>query len=437
MSAASAELPPEPPWMALQRSRAHQIALATVIIYITLYAFESPVRYALSLAHLDSAILVRDLLILGPLTLIACQQWLERRLQPVFWIFAIFLTIGSVISYSNFGELRLAAVGSKMMLNVLLGMVTMGFVVLPGPKLSRYLMALWILTLTGLVLEKFFVKFPWVGVKAVVAGVQVEISRDWQMAQSSQQRVGGFTKESISAACLLGQLAPVVAWRLRSYLLRIAVLIATLVGIYLTTQKGAIIALFLVMAAMAAPQKIRLPMLRLLTVFSVLMVVGLPVFTNGLTLEQGHGGVFSVTSFAERIDDTWPKGFDWIHRYEVFPFGIGVGGIGASLIVLAIQAEHLPDNMFILLYAFFGVPCFLFFGSIVYGVIRSVRLPPEIAGPALSVLSFNLLYGTVVTLVEDQVGAFFLGSALGVLVYAAPMVQRRIAGFPASKSVVV
>ena len=88
-------------------------------------------------------------------------------------------------------------------------------------------------------------------------------------------------------------------------------------------------------------------------------------------------------------------------------------------------AQHYPDNIFLLLYAFFGMFSLLLFGWIGYAAIRSINIDPEVAAPALAVLAFNLLYGIVVTVLEDQAGALLLGSSVGVLLYASRVLRTR------------
>ena len=209
----------------------------------------------------------------------------------------------------------------------------------------------------------------------------------------------------------------------RSYLVRLAMLLATLGAIYLTTQKGALIGFTLVAAAILAPAKWRLPSLRLLTLLAVILDIGLPLWTNGTFVEQGSGGVFSMASFAMRIVDQWPRTLDWIDKWQLFPFGVGLGGVGGAMQFLGNVEPLYADNVFLLLYSFFGIPSLALFGWVVYGTVRSLSLDPEIAAPALAMLAFGLLYGVVVSLVEDPAAALFTMSGLGLLLHA-----RRIPG---------
>ena len=67
------------------------------------------------------------------------------------------------------------------------------------------------------------------------------------------------------------------------------------------------------------------------------------------------GGVFSFTSFDMRIVRTWPEAWEWILHNEVFPFGVGLGGIGGAQRFYAANFFNPSDNLFIFLYANFGL----------------------------------------------------------------------------------
>ena len=210
----------------------------------------------------------------------------------------------------------------------------------------------------------------------------------------------------------------------RRYLLRVGMVVVTMGAAYLTTQKGALIAFALVGMASCTTSNLRRPLLALLLILGVVFDVGLPFYTNGLFMEQGKGGVFSATSFAGRITETWPKTLEWIDKHETFPLGVGMGGIGAAQQPFDNAAQHYPDNMFLLTYSYFGLPSLLFFGLFVYAAVRTARVDPKIAEPALAVAGFMLLYGIVVSIFEDQASSLYMSSALGVLL-SAPLLRDR------------
>ena len=82
--------------------------------------------------------------------------------------------------------------------------------------------------------------------------------------------------------------------------------------------------------------------------------IALPLFTSGL-LVVDSGGVFSFASFAMRISDTWPDAWRGSCNNQVFPFGVGLGGIGGAQRFFAENFFNPSDNLFIFIYANFGV----------------------------------------------------------------------------------
>ena len=388
------------------------------VVYISLYALEAPIRYGLYFVHMSNLIVSRDLLMWVPVLLIAGRGVLRRDLHPAFLVFGAFVGIGSVVSILNFGTVTPAAFAVKILLNSLYGLVAGSMLVIPSKALGRYLLILWMVTVAALVLEKYAVSYPWVGLHDTIAGVDVELSRDWQIDDPGSKRVGGLTRSSIQAAVLVSELALVSVFLIRPYIIRLAILAATIGSIYLTTQKGALIGFTLVSAAILGPPKWRLPSLRILTLLAVILDIGLPLGTNGMFVAQGNGGVFSGASFALRIVDAWPKTLEWIDRWQLFPLGVGLGGAGLGLQFLGNIEPLYTDNVFLLLYSFFGIPSLALFGWVIYGVVRSLSLDPEIAAPGLAILAFGLLYGVVVSLVEDPACALFTLAGLGLLLQA-------------------
>ena len=73
-------------------------------------------------------------------------------------------------------------------------------------------------------------------------------------------------------------------------------------------------------------------------------------------------GVFSFSSFYQRIEEMWPQAWRWIHYHEAFPFGVGLGGISGAQRLYALNDMNAADNMFILMYAYFGVMSFVYLG---------------------------------------------------------------------------
>ena len=161
------------------------------VVYISIYTLELPIRYGLYFVHLSNLIVFRDLLMWIPVLLIAGRAVLRRDLHPAFLVFGAFVGVGSIVSILNFRTVTLAAFAVKVLLNSLFGLVAGNMLVIPNKTLGRYLLLLWLVTVVALVLEKYALTYPWVGMHDTIAGVDVSLTYDWQIDDPFSKRVGG------------------------------------------------------------------------------------------------------------------------------------------------------------------------------------------------------------------------------------------------------
>jgi hypothetical protein len=383
-------------------------------IYICCYAFEAPIRYALYLYGYDNLILLRDGLILGPLVILMAAQALRLRIHPAFFVAGALLAFHGLVLVGTIGDLGAVAYAMKMMANVLFGFFLAGLLIAPGKKMLVFLIAIWLATIVGLLLDKFVFAFPWVGISTTVGDLTVNVARDWEIQDTLARRVGGFTRSSISAAIIVPLLAIVIMGQCRVWLLRGFVAVASLGAAILTTQKGAIIALTPIAGILCLPPSWRPTLLRLSCVTFLLAAVSIPFLTLSLHIPHGNG-VFSAESIYLRIAYTWPRAWQWIMHHQMLFFGVGLGGLGGPQRLYAPENFNPADNFFILMYAYFGVFAVLYLLLVCILALRQVTGSKERATIAVALLAFVFGYGTVLSIIEDQAAALFLGAALGVL----------------------
>jgi hypothetical protein len=382
--------------------------------YLLIYAFEGAIRYGLYNVGLDNAILLRDALIMAPLAvLLACQAF-RIRIHPAFFIFACIVALHGMIAVLNLRTTVPAIYGTKLLINLLFGFIAARQLTQPGKRLLGLFALIWLFSVGGVILDKFVYTFPWMGLETHIGGIQVDVSRGWDIDSGFEKRAAGFSRSSISAAMLLPTLALVIAPRVTSWLVRAALLAVTVAVVALTTQKGALIAIAAVSMILCAPAWSRYRLLCAACLAFALIDVALPLVTGGL-LVGDSGGVFSFTSFNLRIVRTWPEAWEWILHHEVFPFGVGLGGIGGAQRFYAANFFNPSDNFFVFLYANFGLMGIVYLAWI---SCRGLGLPRENRAAAiapLAVLAFNLAYGAALSMLEDQVSALFIGAATGML----------------------
>lgn len=389
----------------------------SAILYVAIYAGEGAVRYGLyNLGH-DDAILLRDLLLVLPLTLLFAAQSLRGQLHPAFRAFAAIVAVHGAIATLNLGGSVPAIYGTKLLINPLFGFLSAQQLTRPARRTLLIFGLIWTITLTGVVLDKFVYTFPWTGLETHIGGIKVDVSRGWDIDDSFEKRAAGFSRSSISAAMLLPVLALVIAPRIRSFVIRAVLLALTVGAVILTTQKGSVVALAAVACVLCLPKWSRYRLLCLACMMFALLDVTLPLVTAGLLMPQA-GGVFSFSSFAMRITLTWPDAWNWIANHEVFPFGVGLGGIGGAQRFYAADFFNPSDNLFVYLYANFGLLGLVYLAWVTALGPRLPRAVREEAIPALAVLAFLLGYGAALSMLEDQIAGLFLGAAAGMLWHA-------------------
>jgi hypothetical protein len=389
----------------------------SAIVYVLIYACEGAVRYGLYNVGHDDAILLRDLLVVLPLALLFATQALRGHIHPAFAAFAGIVALHGAIATFNLGTYVPAVYGAKLLVNVLFGFLAGRQLVRPDRRTLTIFALIWLITITGVALDKFVYTFPWTGLSTHVGGIQVDVSRGWDIEDTFEKRAAGFSRSSISAAMLLPVLAAILAPRIRSFVIRFVMLALTVGGVFLTTQKGSVVAIAAVAFILCLPKWSRYSLLSFACMAFALLDVALPLVTSGLLMPQS-GGVFSFGSFAMRIALTWPEAWQWIANHDVFPFGVGLGGIGGAQRFYAADFFNPSDNFFVYLYANFGLLSLIY---IAWATSLAPRLPRparDDAIGALGVLAFMFGYGAALSILEDQIAALFLGAAVGMLWHA-------------------
>jgi hypothetical protein len=384
------------------------------VTYLGIYTLEAPVRYGLYLAGKDSFILLRDGLMLGPLVVLGAAQATRTRLHPAFWAAGVLMAFHGLVLVGTEGSLLGAAYGAKILMNLLFGFFAASLLTAPSGWVLKAFALFWVLILIGALLDKFVMVFPWTGMETVVGDLSVDVSKDWQISDPFARRVAGFTRSSIAVAAVLPCLSIVLMCRLKSLWARAAIALPGLAGVFLSTQKGSLIAFLPIAAILCLPAAFRIVWLRICFIVFLVLAAGLPLFTHGLSLDHGRG-VFSMESLYLRIVYTWPDAWAWIEHHQMMWFGVGLGGIGGPQRLYAPDQFNPTDNIALLLYAYFGLFAVLYVAFIVRLAFRPVTGEASRVEPALAILAFAFGYGIVLSLIEDQSACLFLGAALGTL----------------------
>jgi hypothetical protein len=385
----------------------------SLVIYLLFYVFEGLIRYGFHLVGADSMIFMRDAVLLFPLVLLFIQQFFKREVHPAFIIFMLVILLHGLVMMLNIGSLMAVMYSTKMLMTLLAGALLANRLFRPSRAVVLLLALVWLVSMAGIALDKYFVTFPWMGMETTINDIKVEISRDWQIS-GEDKRAGGFMRSSINAATVMPLLAFILMFNLRWRFLRFLVAVLTVPALFWTTQKGPLIAYLLTLLLLGLSPRKPIFLLRLGVLSMLVLLVGLPIVLSGAVMPPAEG-VFSFSSFYQRIEEMWPQAWRWIHYHEAFPFGVGLGGISGAQRLYALYDMNAADNMFILMYAYFGVMSFVYlaFIGIVAAKIRSNGSSQ--AAHALATLMYLLGYGCVISLLEDQMASLFLGASLAWL----------------------
>jgi hypothetical protein len=383
------------------------------LLYLSIYAFEGPIRYALFNIGRSDAILLGDGLMILPVVLLLLKQAFRFRVHPAFFIFAGIVLLHGVLSTANLHTPLPAVYGALLLLNILFGFIGARQVMRPSKAVLWILTLIWLASIIGVALDKFVYTMPWTGLEPHIGGITVDASADRDIT-GFEKRAAGFFGSSISAAVLVPILALLLAARTRSWLIRSFILGVTVAAVFLTTQKGSIIAIATVGLVMLAPSRMRYTLLCAACVGFAALDVALPLVTAGLVITD-NGGLFGFGSLRMGIMQTWPEAWKWIADNEIFPFGVGLGGIGGAQRFYAEDFFNPSDNVFVFLYANFGLLGALY---LAWAASQGLRLPEKIrpaAIGALAILAFNLGYGAALSLLDDQMATLFIGASIGML----------------------
>jgi hypothetical protein len=339
---------------------------------------------------------------------------LNLRMPTILLVSGVLLAFHAVVLIGTVGSFKGAAYGVKIMVNLVFGLLLAGMLIAPSRKTFRFLLLIWLVMILGVLLDKFVLTFPWTGIKTIVGDLNVDVSKDWEVQDTVARRVAGFTRSSICIAVFMPPLTIVMMSHLRQWLPRLILGAGAFGAVVLSTQKGSIIAFAPVLGILLLPAAMRLVLLRVACLGFMAMAVALPVLTYGLHMNHGTG-VFSTESIYLRIAYTWPQAWDWIGRHQMLLFGVGLGGIGGPQRIYAPNWFNPADNVFILMYAYFGIFAFAYLFVVLKLVLRPVTGDRDRVVTAIAVLAFCFGYGAVLSVLEDQSAPLFIGTALGVL----------------------
>lgn len=386
------------------------LVYSCLAVYLSFYLFEGPIRYVFNMVGADFLIFMRDIVMIVPLlAVIFTKQLINRKVHIAFIIFALVIIGHGFVSYMNLRNPFVIIYCTKMLMSLLIGAIIAPYIMQPDERVVKVLFVFWLVTLVAVFLDKYYVEYPWTGLETQIGDISVEISRDW-MVSGADKRAAGLMRSSINAAIIIPFLALILIFNIESALPRLGIIFFTNLMLYWTTQKASIMAFFVISVILILTYRRPILTLKFAISSALLLMILVPIVLPQFDMPNADG-VFSLGSFYMRIEEVWPEAWNWILRHQIPPFGVGLGGIGGAQRFYDIRSFNPADNMFIFLYAYFGIFSFLYMGWLWIACMRvKSRVTPDMA-MAMCMILFIFFYGIALTMIEDQMASLFLGAA--------------------------
>jgi hypothetical protein len=259
------------------------------------------------------------------------------------------------------------------------------------------------------VMINYFIKFPWEGLEYRLGEVEIEAVRSW-VDMFGIRRLSGFARTSFDAAVQIILLTLFIFCHLKNNLSKILLWLLIAPPILLTTTKGVIVTyllLTLVLLARRFVPNIGKIYQKLLYILLAIVII-LPIST---IITQTYRDIpLYLESFFMRISIGWPDVFKLIKQDGNLLLGRGLGGMGTSQQYFELQKYNPGDNIFLLLYANFGL---LGIAYLFYLAKRgqSLDIKSELFY-YLFLFSF-FSYGIVTSSIDNAIFCLYLGVFLG------------------------
>ena len=379
------------------------------------YLFEGPARYVLMLVHAATLIYLRDVAAFA-LVAFAMSSWLsgERRLFPL--VVAVYVLLLHLLC----GVLTLPSIlqpllGLKVFFTFLFGMSASAAIAERARLLPGLALAAFIATACGVGLD-VVIDFPWAGEAYESAIATVQVSREW--SSGGVPRLAGFARASFDAATIvLVLIVPLLASRW-NVLLRALLWVVAFGTIWLTTSKGALLALaalavWAVLESRGSTKRLVLPWIAFFASVCLALPIAATQFGYGVRRSDVAGW---LSSFVERIDFMWPDALNTWLTHGNLVTGRGLGGIGFAQVTGEWWRYNAADNLMIYLLVSFGLFAVLYAGGFLLSLRRTFTTDPSrdvlarcVRGWALVVFS----YGCTSNMVEQPLMNMVIGVCFG------------------------
>lgn len=398
-----------------------------LLICLTSYILESPIKYFLGKIHLAPIIYGRDAFA-AFIILLAFASWgVGRTFSAVIPATAI-LFAHALYGILIQGSVIQPFIGLKLYLTFLLGIAAYQSFEENQTNMIKWYLIMYILTVIGVFIN-WNTDMPWAGETFDSAVGATEVSREW--TTGGIRRLAGFAKASFDASTIAVTLGGAIALLpgTKRYV-QLLIFVVTTAVVLLTTSKGSMLAL--VFVAFYIATRTNTPN-RLSSFFfiapAVMFAIPLLLFIFNYNATVNGNLWFLLSSFAERINWMWPRAFENIGSLQGAIFGRGVGGIGFPQRFGEATTYNSADNVLVYLFVSFGLPTFIY----LYITLKNLRnqahtIPPYVWNCLISWLIYWIFYGFTTNMVENPYFSFLFGLIFGAA-YRKPSTDHNVSQF--------
>lgn len=325
------------------------------MFYLFTNLVESPIRFALDAVGGVALIYLRDAVLILMLGAVLGAGFLKGNINRSLFFTLVLLAFFTMVAAVYVANALQILFSLKIILPFLAGLILYQELFSDKRRLTKYMWFFFGIVISGVYINVFFA-FPWAGTVNKIGGV--EIIGSLNQNTIGLNRITGFARTNFEAASHAILLTVYLAIFARGKVISFILWSAAGCAIVLTITKGivvvyAILSLFFVANAIA-PRLHKL--YKWLLIVPIGVMVLFPLLMSELEIDKSDNvQVLLYASFADRIVNGWAPVFENVWTNGNMFVGRGVGGTGAGEFYFASDKYGSADNMFVYLYAWFGL----------------------------------------------------------------------------------
>lgn len=379
----------------------------TAVSLLGVETFSGALRYYLDMAGASALLYLPKAACLALFGL----ELLTARLSRGGWLGLLLLAASSLLGMLHGASLSNVGFSLFIYSPLLFGLLCGGYLQQCKPLMVWAVGLCLAASIAGILLDKY-TSVPWKGYSYTLGDTTVHGNTAW--SDGGTDRPGGFARMSTTAAMMMALYALYLTAFTRARLLLAVLLAAAFAGILLTTNKSTAAAFAL--ALMLLPI-LRQPLLcRLLFLLVVSLGIALPVLSVMIDFD-GHATTDSslLSSFYDRLVNTWPRVIDSIDTEGWGITGAGLGMVGSSIAMFPVFSAMMPsvtDSTSLYLWSTLGIGGILLFGALLPVMARLASRQDWMSGALMTATFCITLISWTTDVLEVPVASLFLGLAV-------------------------